>query len=50
MINEVSRMKSTVKAKLKGTSQQIEYICGNSISRIYPETVQKSLMNQTQKV
>ena len=50
MVNEVSRKKNTIKAKLKSTSQENEYTCGNNILRIYSKNLQKLRMNQSRKL
>ena len=50
MVNEVSRRKSTARAKLKQPAKKNEYTCGNNIFRIYLENVWKLSMNQSQKL
>ena len=49
-VNEVSRRKSTAKAKLKLPAKKNEYNDGNNISRIYPETLQKLHMKQLREL
>ena len=46
-VNEVSRRKSTAKAKLKLPVQKNKYTCGNNISRIYSENPRKLRMYQS---
>ena len=49
-VNEVSRSKSTVRAKLTDAAEKNEYTSGNNISRIYLENFQNLRLKQSHKL